>query len=133
MRYVSVAFTQWCALVGLLLMTCLAQASTPSAFTYQGRMYNQAGTEPLTEDVYFVFTVTSPDGTCVLYEETSAVVSLSATEGLFAVQVGAGTPTATAGVNTFSSLSHVFSHAHPGPRQLRAGDGQPLRLALHGL
>src|SRR5688572_5352019 len=99
------------AALGLLALPATAHAVVPGAFTYQGRMYNEAGTQPLRDQVVFEFTVTSPDGACVLYQETSSIVDLSVTDGLFAVQVGAGTPTATVGVNTFSSLSQVFANS----------------------
>src|SRR5688572_28078051 len=89
-------------------------AVVPGDFTYQGRMYNEAGTAPRHDQVVFEFTVTDPSGACVLYQETSAIVDLSSTDGLVAVQVGAGTPTATAGVNTFSSLSQVFANSSSG-------------------
>jgi microcystin-dependent protein len=80
------------ALSFFLLTTFSASAAEVSqSFTYQGRFYNSSGNAPLSDVVNLVLGVYDPSGNCLLYEETQGNIDLTATNGLFAVQVGSTT------------------------------------------
>lgn len=63
-------------------------------FTYQGKLFNAAGTAALTGTVDLTLEVYSPTSTgvagtdCLLYSETQTGIDLTSSGGLFSVQVG---------------------------------------------
>ena len=94
MRYIKIGFFNTVlALVGAAVPFCLAFASSesPQTFTFQGRLLNEEGSAPLNKVVDVTFGVYSPDGGCLLYEEKQTEIDLSATDGMFSVQVGSAT------------------------------------------
>ncbi len=78
-------------LLGLLvsIMTVDAKASTaPASFTYQGKIFNANGTQSLQSgSVTFKLQLRSPDGQCLLFEETH-IRNMTGTGGVFSLSVG---------------------------------------------
>ncbi|MEO5968461.1 MAG: hypothetical protein ABIQ95_00925, partial [Bdellovibrionia bacterium] len=80
----------WVFTLGLLIGALANAADISQSFTYQGRFYNSSGTAPLAEVVDLALAIYDPTGSCLLYEETQTNIDLTGTNGLFAIQVGAG-------------------------------------------
>jgi hypothetical protein len=55
--------------------------------TYEGRLYNAAGTAPLAEPVTFKFQIYNETQDCLLYEEQQTA-DLTSTDGFFSLMVG---------------------------------------------
>ncbi len=99
------------ATIFILLLICQAMAfaadDTPQSFTYQGRIYKSNGVDPLEAvSVEFKVQVRSPDGLCLLYEETH-LRDMTGTSGIFSLIVGDGTNT---GVSALT-LAQVFDNS----------------------
>lgn len=77
----------------LILLFCLfagiAEAS-PGSLTYQGRIVKSDGKPLEFGGVSFLFDVTNPDGSCVIYREQSQVKDMTNSNGVFDVPIGAG-------------------------------------------
>jgi hypothetical protein len=71
-----------------------AAEESPQGYTYEGRLYNAAGTAPLIDIVDFKFQIFNAAGTCLLYEEVQLNVDLTLTNGTFALTVGSATGSA---------------------------------------
>ena len=125
--------------------TPLTQAAeeSPRHFTFQGQLLNADGTAALTATVSFTLGVYSPDGACLLYEETKAGVDLSATQGLFSVTVGSakGDVTKRTGHDPNLTMAQIFANTGaltraPGSPQCAAGyvaglgDARTLRVTV---
>ncbi len=82
-------------------------AEGPGSFSYEGRIYNEYG-EPSSATVKIILRVMDPAGTCVLREEKSDAIDLSASAGFFSVSVGQGT---IGGVDPGLSLVQVFANS----------------------
>lgn len=78
--------------------------ATPLSFTYQGRIVNANGTPLEYQSVSFEFTITNPDGSCVLYREQKDGVDMRNSKGVFDTPIGAGTKQYPA-APTFTLLS----------------------------
>ncbi|XGC80309.1 tail fiber domain-containing protein [Bdellovibrio bacteriovorus] len=84
----------------LLLFSPLGFAA-PNSLTYQGRIVKSDGTPLEYNNVSFVFEITSPNGSCVIYREQKNGVNMANSKGVFDVPIGTGTklfppsPTAT--------------------------------------
>src|ERR1700756_1302550 len=77
-----------------------AYATSPTAppfFTYNGALFQPDGVTPNLDNIQFTFDVYDPSGTCLLYEESQSL-NLTATQGVFSLQVGSqtGSPKRTA-------------------------------------
>jgi hypothetical protein len=87
-----------------------AEANTPLTFTYQGRLYDATGVNPLTgPDFDITFTILSSDGNCILYEEQFLTLDLTTSNGTFAEQIGTGAATANNPAPT-NTLLEVFTN-----------------------
>ncbi|MCM2280955.1 MAG: hypothetical protein NDI61_03815 [Bdellovibrionaceae bacterium] len=83
---------------------------TPGSLTYQGRILKPDGSPLESNNVQFTLQVRSPGSeSCLLYEETH-IVNMAASDGVFSLVVGAGTPTANSLAYT---LSQVFDNSMP--------------------
>lgn len=92
----------------LILLTGLNSmaAAPPESFTYQGRIFKSNGVDPLeASSVSFKVQVRSPDGMCLLFEETH-MRDMTGTDGIFTLIVGEGTNTNVSSL----SLSQVFDN-----------------------
>ncbi len=83
-------------------------AEGPGSFSYEGRIYNEFG-EPSSATVKVILRVMDPAGTCVLREEKSDSIDLSASSGFFSVSVGQGT---VGGVDPGLNLVQVFANGN---------------------
>ncbi|MCM2324644.1 MAG: hypothetical protein NDJ90_15395, partial [Oligoflexia bacterium] len=85
---------------------------SPQGFTFQGRLYDSGGVNPLVENIDLTLAIYSPDGNCLLYEEKQSALDLSATAGIFAVQVGSptGDPKRSAGTDPGLTMAQIFAN-----------------------
>jgi len=120
-------------LLGLLvsIMTVDAKASTaPASFTYQGKIFNANGTRPLQSgSVTFKLQLRSPDGQCLLFEETH-IRNMTGTGGVFSLNVGEGSNTGRTNLsllqvidNSTNKTGDASCSYHPV-----AGDTRRIRL-----
>src|SRR3989344_1659239 len=86
-------------------------SESPQSFTFQGRLYNAAGTDLLEELVSLRLQVYDPSGSCLLYQETQNV-DLTNSSGSFSVSVGAaiGAAKRTAGIDPSLGMAVVFKN-----------------------
>lgn len=136
------------ALIALALGPIAAYSqSAPQSFTYEGRLYDNAGNPLNDNSVTFTFQIRSPNGACLLYEETQTIdLSGSAsTAGVFALQVGspigaAKRSSAPADLNL--SMKSVFANQGvviraadptycPGGYTPASGDDRVLRVIVN--
>ncbi|WP_413943352.1 tail fiber domain-containing protein [Bdellovibrio sp. HCB-162] len=92
----------------LLFVSSWAMAS-PSLFTYQGRILKADGQALEFNNVSFIFEVTNPNGTCVIYREQKDGINMVNSKGVFDVPIGSGTklfPT-----DPFYSLLDAFNNS----------------------
>ncbi|MCM2279714.1 MAG: hypothetical protein NDJ89_16690 [Oligoflexia bacterium] len=117
-------------------------ADNARGFILDGHLYNTDGTAALTEVVSLTIGIYSPDGACLLYEESQSGIDLSATGGAFSVQVGSavGADKRTAS-DPGKSLAQIFANSGSQLRSVgstnclpgytpSSGDGRKLRLAV---
>ncbi|MCM2322493.1 MAG: hypothetical protein NDJ90_04445, partial [Oligoflexia bacterium] len=116
---------------------------SPQGFTFQGRLYDASGVNPLAETVDLTLGIYSPDGLCLLYEEKQTAIDLSPTAGIFAVQVGSATGDAkrTAATDPGLTMAQIFANGSgairaPGAAGCAggytpaAGDARRLRVTV---
>ena len=102
-----------CFFTLLLYLLPLSVMASPQRLTYQGRITKLDGTPLEYNDVTFIFDITSPDGSCILYEEQKTHIDMSSSLGIFDISIGDGTLSfATGGNNNISdafqlSLIHI--------------------------
>ncbi|MDG0817663.1 tail fiber domain-containing protein [Bdellovibrio svalbardensis] len=77
-------------LLQVLLFSALSYAS-PSVLTYQGRILKSDGTPLEYGAVSFLFQITEPAGSCVIYQEQVTGYSMVNSGGVFDVPIGGGT------------------------------------------
>jgi hypothetical protein len=90
MRYVSGKII----LISILFASALAVAS-PKTTTFQMKIVKPDGSPLISSTVNFQFTTLSPTGTCVLYVEQFASISMAASQGLAILNLGSGTQSYT--------------------------------------
>lgn len=78
-------------LAGTLSFSTSFASEAPSGLLYQGRIMKPDNSPLETASVLFDIEVYSPDGTCLLFEETHTI-SMVGSSGSFALTLGAGTP-----------------------------------------
>lgn len=84
-----------------------AQATAPSYFSFQGRLFMSNGLDPVeSPSTQFAVQILSADATCLLYEETY-LNDMTGTSGLFSINVGTGTNTH----RTALTLPQVFDNS----------------------
>ncbi|UOF00994.1 tail fiber domain-containing protein [Bdellovibrio reynosensis] len=85
----------------LLLIFAPQTFAAPNSLTYQGRIVKSDGTPLEHNNVSFLFEITSPNGSCVIYREQKNGINMANSKGVFDVPIGTGTklfppsPTAT--------------------------------------
>src|SRR5438309_10091946 len=76
----------------LILFTHVCSAfGAPSSLTYQGRILKTDGTPLEYNNVSFIFQVTNPSGSCIIYQEQMTGYSMVNSGGVFDVAIGSGT------------------------------------------
>jgi hypothetical protein len=101
----------------LFVLFCVEKAvsqSSPTVFAYQGKAFVAGTTTPLTATVDFRLQLRSPDGTCLLYEERQNGIDLTASAGVFSLQVGSsvGSTKRVSANDPGLSMTQVFSNAN---------------------
>lgn len=115
-----------------LIATSQARASdVPASVVYQGRLFKSNGVDALEDaSVTFKIQIRSPDGLCLLFEETHWK-DMSGTSGVFSLNIGEGTNTNASPLNikrVFDNSAQVTGAA--GCVYLpSAGDTRKLRLS----
>lgn len=64
--------------------------ATPGSLTYQGRIKSIQGAALEHNGVLFEFSITNPQGSCVIYRETSQALDMRNSAGVFDVPIGTG-------------------------------------------
>jgi len=100
------------ALVGmpvlLLMLSSVEALASPKSLSYQGRILKSDGTPLEYNSVSFLFEITNPAGTCVVYREQKNGVSMVNSKGIFDVPIGTGTKLFP--VDPTKSLLSVFDN-----------------------
>lgn len=96
--------------VSLLLLAGSSFASEPPAnFNFQGRILKANGTDPVEDAaVAFKIQIRSPDGLCLLFEETHAR-DMRGTSGVFSLTIGQGTNSNASSL----TLTQAFDNSVP--------------------
>ncbi len=106
-------------LIGLTSVPAFAFKG-PGTINYEGRVYNTDGVTPSTQTVSFILRVMNPAADCILREEKTSAVNLSASNGYFSVSVGQGT---AHGNDPGLSLTQVFANGTPVAGKMLDGTG----------
>ncbi|WP_413612351.1 tail fiber domain-containing protein [Bdellovibrio sp. HCB-110] len=76
--------------IGVFLLSWTSLAA-PTSLTYQGRILKTDGTPLEYNNVSFIFQITNPTGSCVVYQEQVTGYSMVNSGGVFDVAIGKGT------------------------------------------
>ncbi|WP_374029208.1 tail fiber domain-containing protein [Bdellovibrio bacteriovorus] len=117
-----------------LLISSVALGS-PNSLTYQGRILKSDGTALEYGHVSFLFEITNPTGTCVIYREQVDDVNMINSKGIFDVPIGSGTklfPTAPT-FKLVDAFKNSFLHSCSGGSTYNAasGDTRLLKVQFH--
>ncbi|WP_413295217.1 tail fiber domain-containing protein [Bdellovibrio sp. HCB185ZH] len=64
--------------------------AVPNSLSYQGRIVKPDGSAFEANNVSFLFEITNPNGTCVIYREQKSGVNMTNSNGIFDVPIGTG-------------------------------------------
>ena len=78
-------------LVVLTLLFGVDAFASPAQLTYQGRILNSNGTPLEFNNVAFIFQVTDPSGSCIIYQESMSGYSMVNSGGVFDLPIGNNT------------------------------------------
>ncbi|MFM6929529.1 MAG: beta strand repeat-containing protein, partial [Bdellovibrio sp.] len=86
-------FASWLGpgLILLIMLFSLAGEASPKSLSYQGRILKSDGTPLEHNNVSFLFEITNPNGSCVIYREQKNGVNMVNSKGVFDVPMGTGT------------------------------------------
>ncbi|MGE4234638.1 MAG: tail fiber domain-containing protein [Bacteriovoracia bacterium] len=109
----ALSFHKFILLLLNLTLIChaIAASESPQAFSFQGRLFDAAGTTPLTELISIKLQIFNPSANCLLYQETQNVNTTS-TNGVFSISVGSATGAAkrTAGTDPGLTMAAIFKN-----------------------
>ncbi|MFV3410068.1 tail fiber domain-containing protein [Bdellovibrio bacteriovorus] len=118
----------------LLFMAAFSHAS-PNSLTYQGRIIKSDGTALEYAHVSFLFEITNPTGTCVIYREQVDDVNMLNSKGVFDVPIGSGTKLfpASPTFKMLDSFKNSLAHNCSGGSTYTAasGDTRLLKVQFH--
>ncbi|KYG67321.1 hypothetical protein AZI86_10005 [Bdellovibrio bacteriovorus] len=77
-------------LLSIFFLSSQVQA-TPALLTYQGRILRSDGTPLQYHNVSFIFQITDPGGSCIIYQEQVSGYDMTHSKGLFDTAIGSGT------------------------------------------
>jgi len=125
----------WITLLILSLHIQTFATQPPAAFTYQGKILASDGVTSVEDSsVTFKIQIYSPDGSCLLFEETHSR-DMTGTGGVFALLVGEGTNTLTSSLTLTQALNN--SAAKTGASSCVytpvSGDARRLRMGFTSL
>ncbi|WP_374029210.1 hypothetical protein [Bdellovibrio bacteriovorus] len=92
----------------LAFFAALVVEAAPALFTYQGRILKSDGQALEHNSVSFIFEITNPNGTCVIYREQKDGINMVNSKGVFDVPIGSGTKLFPA--DPFYSLLDAFNN-----------------------
>ncbi|KYG65693.1 hypothetical protein AZI86_01050 [Bdellovibrio bacteriovorus] len=77
----------------ILIVAFLGQwvQASPAVLTYQGRILRSDSTALEYNNVAFIFQITNPSGSCVIYQEQVTGYNMIGSKGVFDVPIGSGT------------------------------------------
>lgn len=87
--FLSVSLLRWILAVAGALVSVSSLAS-PGQLTYQGRIVRSDGTPLEANNVSFIFRITNPSGSCIIYQELITGYSMVNSSGVFDVAIGTG-------------------------------------------
>lgn len=109
--------------------------AAPGTLTYQGRILNADGKGLEYNNVSFLFEITSPSGTCVIYREQKNGINLQNSGGVFDVPIGTGTKMHPADplYTLLDAFNNSRSHSCAGGATYNgvAGDTRLLKVQFH--
>ncbi|MDG0815493.1 tail fiber domain-containing protein [Bdellovibrio svalbardensis] len=83
--------TGTCLIILFSIFGAFHAKASPNSLTYQGRILKSDGTPLEYNNVSFLFEITNPAGTCVIYREQKNAVNMTNSGGVFDVPIGTGT------------------------------------------
>lgn len=101
--------------------------------TYQGRIKKLTGEALEEASVRFRFEITNPSGTCVIYQELSAPINMTNSDGVFDVAIGSGAATVADGsinIETAFQNERSFNCVGGGSYNAVSGHSRLLRVAF---
>ncbi|MGZ3842997.1 MAG: beta strand repeat-containing protein [Bdellovibrio sp.] len=98
LRYFSIELTLFfknnfsllCSIIFIINLSISQSKASPAALTYQGRIIKNDGTPLEYNNVSFVFQITNPTGSCVIYQEQVTGYNMVNSGGVFDVAIGQG-------------------------------------------
>ncbi len=126
--------TSLTSFLALLFMAAFSHAS-PNSLTYQGRIIKSDGTALEYAHVSFLFEITNPTGSCVIYREQVDDVNMVNSKGIFDVPIGSGTKLfpATPTFKMLDAFKNSLAHNCSGGSTYTAasGDTRLLKVQFH--
>ncbi|AFY00762.1 tail fiber domain-containing protein [Bdellovibrio bacteriovorus] len=108
---------------------------SPNSLTYQGRIIKSDGTALEYAHVSFLFEITNPTGTCVIYREQVDDVNMLNSKGVFDVPIGSGTKLfpASPTFKMLDAFKNSLAHNCSGGSTYTAasGDTRLLKVQFH--
>ncbi|UOE99791.1 tail fiber domain-containing protein [Bdellovibrio reynosensis] len=117
-------------------LTASFALATPASLMYQGRILKTDGTALNSGTISFLFEVTNPSGSCIIYREQVNGISMNNSGGVFDVPIGLGTITypdiaANPTFNVLSAFENSTSFVCEGNTPYNAGQSDERKLRVH--
>ncbi|MGZ3774084.1 MAG: hypothetical protein ACXVCN_10235, partial [Bdellovibrio sp.] len=95
--------------ISMLLCFVDQSFAAPNILTYQGRILKSDGTPLAYNNVSFIFQITNPSGSCVIYQEQVTGIDFTNAGGIFDLPIGAGTISfpLTVGVSVVDTFNNI--------------------------
>lgn len=122
-------------LLGIFILLCNQGFASPATLTYQGRIIDEHGQGLNKNNVSFLFEITNPNGSCVIYREQKNGVNLLNSNGIFDVPIGSGIkmfpsdPLFTL-IDSFNN-SQIHKCYGDSEYEAKAGDIRVLKVQFH--
>ncbi len=120
--------------LALLFMAAVSHGA-PNSLTYQGRIIKSDGAALEYAHVSFLFEITNPTGTCVIYREQVDDVNMLNSKGVFDVPIGSGTKLfpASPTFKMLDAFKNSLAHNCSGGSTYTAasGDTRLLKVQFH--
>ncbi|MBK8202991.1 MAG: hypothetical protein IPK68_11930 [Bdellovibrionales bacterium] len=115
---------------GTLIFSTSLASEAPSGLVYQGRIMKPDNSPLEAVSVLFDIEVYSPDGACLLFEETHTI-NMASSGGSFALTLGTGTPIGLSYfVKEVFSNTGAFTGAGPCSYSPSTGDSRRIRVTF---
>ncbi|AHZ86365.1 peptidase S74 [Bdellovibrio bacteriovorus] len=126
--------TSLVSFLALLFMAAVSHGA-PNSLTYQGRIIKSDGAALEYAHVSFLFEITNPTGTCVIYREQVDDVNMLNSKGVFDVPIGSGTKLfpASPTFKMLDAFKNSLAHNCSGGSTYTAasGDTRLLKVQFH--